>query len=39
MIANIRAEFKIMLKANTWMDNESKKPADEKVSNFQYFDV
>jgi hypothetical protein len=32
MIENIRAEFKIMLDQNTWMDRESKRPAEEKAN-------
>jgi hypothetical protein len=34
MIENIRDEFKNMLDDNTWMDEESKKLAKEKVINY-----
>jgi hypothetical protein len=34
MIENIRNEFKLILNENTWMDEESKDAAREKVTIF-----
>ena len=32
MIENIRSEFKLILNENTWMDEDSKRSAREKVN-------
>ena len=36
MIDNIIAEFKVMLSENQWMDEQSKRAANEKVSTHNY---